>query len=231
MKDKYKLLSLLTLFGVLISGCGGGGGTSPSTGGGGTPTDTSLSFKIFPDNYFVNYDVSASLTGADNKGITYTGSISEKTLAETTFLSENAIPIETKINFTSSNGGFAAVIQNQYFGTNVSDRRYLGVNGVVETVSANTNTIPATGKIGDSGTVGTYTDNAGSISTLTWSIEDGFNGNAKLVFITTTNNSLGNLDNTFTTTYLIKPDGTRLSVELKTYNVNVDLEVTLSGDY
>jgi len=232
MYNKYKLLGTLTLLAVLISGCGGGGGgTSPNTGGSGNPTDTNLSFKLFPDNYFLNYNVSANLAGSDNKGNTYTGSSAENSLPETTFLSEYAIPIETIINFTASNVGFAAVTQNQYFGTNASDRRFLGVDGDITTVSANTFTIPTTAKIGDSGTAGTYTDNSGSISTLTWDIKDGFDGNAKLTLLTTTNDQLGNLDNTFSTTYLIKPDGTRLSVELKTFNVNVDLEVVLSGNY
>ncbi len=226
---KYKLVAVLTLISVFVAGCGGG---APSNAGGnGVPTDTNLSFELFPANYFVNYNAAANLNGLDNKGNVYTGSIAEKTLPETIFLGENAVPIEIQIDFTISNGGFASVTQNQYFGANVSDRRYLGVDGDITTVSANPNAIPATGKIGDFGTAGTYTDNTGSISTLTWRVEDGFNGNAKLVFITTTNDALGNLDNTFSTTYLIKPDGTRLSVELKTYNVNVDLEVSLSGDY
>ena len=228
--DKYKLFGTLTLLALLISGCGGGG-TSTNTGSGKNPTDTNLSFKLFPDNYFVNYDVAANLAGSDNKGNTYTGSIAENTLPETVFLSGNAIPIETVINFTASNGGFAAVTQSQYFGTNASDRRFLGIGGDITTVSASTFTIPTTAKIGESGTAGTYTDNSGAISTLTWDIKDGFDGKAKLILLTTTNTQSGNLDNTFSTTYLIEPDGTRLSVELQTFNENVDLEVVLSGDY
>ncbi len=232
MKTKaHKLLSTLTLVAALVSGCGGDNSTTTNAGGSGTPTDTSLDFNLFPDNYFTTYDVSATLAGSDNKGNTYTGSSSEKTLPTTTFLGESSTPIQSKIDFTISNGGFASVTQNQYFSTNATDRRFLGVDGNVVTVSANTNTIPLAAKIGDSGTVGTYTDNGSSVSTLTWRLEDGFNGNAKLTFSNTTNNQLGNLDNTFTTTYIIKPDGTRLSVEIKTFNVNVDLEVTLSGDY
>ncbi len=227
---KYKLLGAMVFLGVFISGCGGGG-TSPSAGGNGRPTDTNISFKLFPDNYFVDYDVSANLSGSDNKGNTYTGNITEKTLSKTTFLSNSAVPIETKINLAASNGGFAAVTQSQYYGTNANDRRFLGVDGDVTTVSATTFTIPTTAKIGDSGKAGVYTDNSASISTLTWKLEDGFNGKAKLIFLTETNDQLGTLDNTFSTTYLINPDGERVSIELKTFNVNVDLEVTLTGDY
>ncbi len=31
--------------------------------------------------------------------------------------------------------------------------------------------------------------------------------------------------------YLIKPDGSRLSVELKIFNANINTEVTLTGNY
>ncbi len=225
----YKLLGAFTLLGMLVSGCGGDNTKNPESGG--VPSDTSLDFELFPANYFSNYDASTSLSGSDNKGNTYVGSISEKTLPATMFLGKNALPIQSEISFTASNGGFASITQSQYFDANLNDIRLLGVDGNVGTVSATTNTIPPTAKIGDSGTAGTYTDNGGSVSTSTWRLEDGFNGNAKLIFSTMTHNPLGNLDNTFTTTRVIKPDGTRLSVELKTYNVNVDLEVILSGRY
>ncbi|HHH47276.1 MAG TPA: hypothetical protein ENK51_00080 [Gammaproteobacteria bacterium] len=227
--DKNKWLGVLIMLGVFVSGCGDS--TSPGPGGSGTPTDTNIDFNLFPDNYFADYAASANLTGSDNLGNTYTGNAAEKTLPETTFLGESAIPIEVKISFNASNGGFAAITQNQYFNTNASDRRFLGIDGDIVTVSASTAAIPATARIGDSGTAGTYTDNTGSTSTLKWSLEDGFNGNAKLIFLTSTTAPSGALDNTFTTTYLIQPDGTRLSVEIKTFNATVGMEVTLSGNY
>jgi len=226
-----KLFSILTLISILASGCGGGNGTSTNSGGNGSPTDINLDFKLYPDNYFTNYDVSASLTGSDNRGITLTGSISEKTLPTTTFLGESSIPIQTKMDFTASNGGFASATLDIHYGMNANDRRFLGIDGDVVTVSATTNTIPQTARIGDAGSVGVYIRNNNFETTLSWRLEDGLNGNAKLLFLDTTNNQSGELDNTFTTTYLIKPDGTRLSVQLITFNVNINTEVTLDGDY
>jgi len=217
---------------TLIS-CGGGGDGSPvlNTGGTGTPTDSNLNFQIFPANYFVDYNVSVNLSGSDNQGNTYTGDSSDKTLPAVMFLGENSIPIQSIINFTISNGGSGSAIENQHFGTVVNDRRYLGVDIDVVTVSATTTTIPPAAKIGDSGTVGTYIDNKAFVSIITWRLEDGLNGNAKLIIFNTTNNASDILDNTFTTTYIINPDGTRVSVEYKTFNDNVNLEVILSGTY
>ncbi|CAH1386351.1 hypothetical protein [Candidatus Nitrotoga sp. M5] len=206
-----------------------GDNSTNNTSGSSTPTN--IEFKFFPANYFTTYDVFTTLTGSDNHGNTYTGNTSDKTLTTSTFLGKNTIPIESKINFTVSHGGFAAVTQNQYFGINASDRRFLGVDGDVATVSATTNTIPITAKIGDSGTSGIYTDKDGFVSTITWQLSDGLNGNAKLVISNTTNDQFGSLDNTFTTTYIISTDGTRKSVEFKTFNMNVNLEVTLRGVY
>jgi len=229
MKYNFKTLMLVCL---LASGCGGGGnGTTPNSGASGNPTDTSIDFKLFPDNYFTSYDVSTPLTGSDNKGNTLIGNIIEKTLVTTTFLGESSIPVQVKMDFTASNGGFAVATLENHYNTNTNDRRFLGVSGDVVTVSATNNTIPQTAKIGDTGPVGIYVSNVNFESTLTWKLEDGFDGNAKLIFFDTTNNQAGDLDNTFTTTYLIKPDGTRLSVELVTFNDNVNLEVTLNGDY
>ncbi|HHI92056.1 MAG TPA: hypothetical protein ENK04_00870 [Gammaproteobacteria bacterium] len=228
---KYSV-NIFILISLLISGCGGGGNSTPNLSVGGLPTDTSIDFKLFPDNYFTNYDVSAALTGADNQGRTYTGNTTEKTLNETVFLGDPAIPVQTDMVFTISNGGFGAASLTSYYSVDAGDRRFLGSrNNNVETVSATTTPIPETANIGDAGVIGTYIDNSNAETSLSWKLEDGFNGNAKLVLSNVTNDQSGVLDNTFTTTYLIKPDGSRLSVELKTFNANINTEVTLTGNY
>ncbi len=209
----------------------GGNNTTKNPPGNGQPTDININFKLFPDDYFTGYDVYAALVGSNNKGQSYTGSITEKTLAVTTFLGESAIPVESKTEFTITNGGFGSATLKNYYSVNADDRRFLGVGGNIVTVSATTTPIPETARIGDSGMIGTYIDNANFETTLSWRLEDGFNGNAKLVLLNVTDKPSGDLDNRFTTTYLIQPDGSRLSVKLVTYNDNVNIEVTLEGDY
>jgi len=215
-----------------LYGCGGGGGGSAPTGTtGGTPTDTSIDFSLFPADYFTSYNVSADLTGNDNKGSTITGRITEQLQAQTTFMGAAALPVVAQTQFTASNGGFAAATVTSYFSTDASSRKFLGVSGdVVTASSSSTFVIPQTANIGDSGVMGTYTDNAGFVTSVTWRLEDGLNGNAKLVILNLTMNNAV-VDNTLTSTYLIQPDGTRLSVEIVTLNVNVSLIVTLRGTY
>jgi len=163
--------------------------------------------------------------------VNYTGSTSEKTLPSSTFLGTLSIPLETKIQFTASNGAFGTAVLNSHYSTDINNRKFLGVDGDITTVSANTTAIPQTAKIGDSGVIGTYVDDTGFESFLSWRLDDGQNGNAKLVLLNDTNNQSGTLDNTVTTTYLIEANGNRLSVELETFNVNVNTRVTFNGTY
>jgi len=202
-----------------------------SAGGKDKPTNTSISFKLFPSTYFTNYDVAADLAGTDSRGIKLVGHITEKTLSKTMFTGNMAIPIQTVTEFPALGMGFGTAIVNSYYNTIVSNRRFLGISGDITTVIATTTPIPITAKIGKSGKIGTYTNKRSFKTILSWQLNDGFNGKAKLTFLNTTNKPSGILDNTFKTTYLIHPDGKRDSVELEIYNDTIKLTVTLKGDY
>lgn len=235
MKNISGLLILTAA--LLLSACGsGGGGTTTNTGGGnGTPTDTSIDFNLFPSNFFTSYDVSADLSGTFSSSLSsdvaVTGSITEKIQAQSTFSGQAAIPFLVTITFTSPTVFGTAVITN-YYNMDVNNRRFLGSEDDVISSAVTTPTvIPATARIGDSGNVGVYVDTDGLKSTITWRLEDGFNGNAKLIVLNKTNKASGAPDNTATTTYLIQPDGTRLSVELVTFNETTKATNTLSGAY
>lgn len=187
-------------------------------------------FKLFPNNYFTTYNISIKLSGSDNFGNSYSGGIIEKTLAKTTFLGKTAIPVQTIMSFVMSSGYGMATLNN-YYSPKVKDKHFLGVSGDLDTVTANTSAIPNTAKIGSSGTVGEYIDKRNFKTLLTWRLEDGGSNKAKLILINKTYKPSGVLDNTFTTTYLIKSNGKRLSVEYETFNVNVNVKVTLKGTY
>jgi len=223
----YKSFIVFVIMIILLSGC-----VDTSDSEEGENTGSNVDFRLFPSNYFTDYDVSANLVGSDSRGYILTGSITERTLPISTFLGEDSVEIEIKTEFTASNNaGVALATVNSHYNTDTNNRRFLGVSSDVETVSATTSVIPQTAKIGDSGSIGVYISNASFETTLSWRLEDGLNGNAKLIFSDTTNNQSGDPDNTFTTTYLIRPDGTRLSVQLETYSVGANLRVVLSGDY
>ncbi len=229
---------LIFTIALLLSGCGssGGGSTATGTGGGsGTPTDTTIDFSLFPPTFFTSYDVSADLSGTFSNGINpdvaVTGSVTEKIQAQSTFSGQAAIPFLTTTIFTSSIAFGTAVITN-YYNMDAANRRFLGSeDDVTSTALTTPAVIPKTARIGDSGGVGVYVDVDGLKSTISWRLDDGFNGKAKLVILNKTNKASGAPDNTTTTTYLIQADGTRLSVELVTFNETVKVTNTLSGDY
>ncbi len=224
-KQKYFLVSLLMVGTYFFAH------TAVFAANKAKPTSTSIEFKLFPSNYFTDYDVSASLTGSDSRGINLTGNIVEKLLPRTAFLGTRASPIQTTTEFFAMGMGFGTAIVTSYYSTNVNARRFLGVSGDITTVKATTTDIPVRAKIGQSGIIGTYIDKRKFTSTLSWQLEDGFNGQAKLIFLNTTNKPSGDLDNTFKTTYLIQENGKRESVELETYNDTIKITVTLKGRY
>lgn len=224
-ENKFLLISLFAL-GIYFVGP-----NMALAGSKGKPTKTNINFKLFPGNYFTDYDVSASLTGTDNSRAKFTGSISEKALPKKTYMGKMAVPIQSVTEFVASNMSFGVATLNSYYSTKVNDRRFLGVSEDITTVTATTKPIPVTAKIGDSGTIGTYIDKRSFKTSLSWKLENGFNGKAKLIILNVTNKPSGVLDNTFKTTYLIQTNGKRESVELETYNDTVNIRVTLKGKY
>lgn len=217
---KYLILFAL----ILIQGCSSSGGDST------TPTDPNTSFSIFPTNYFTSYNKTISLSGSDNAGNNYTLIYSEQTSAQTTFLGTAAIPILTQLQFTNTTtGGILNVTDNSYFSTSASDRHYLGEDGDTPTVSAVTTAIPQTAVIGAFGVIGTYTDNAGDVESSSWRLEDGGNGNAKLLLLFNYKDQFGNSTGSETQTFVIDTNGNRLSMTAVLYYSDTGLTLTLSG--
>ncbi|HEB54759.1 MAG TPA: hypothetical protein ENI98_00355 [Gammaproteobacteria bacterium] len=234
MKNISRLLILTAA--LFISACSSSSGTATGSGSGnGTPTDTTTDFNLFPPDFFSSYDVSADLSGTFSDGVNpdvdVTGVLTEKIQAQSVFSGQAAIPFLMTTSFTSSIAYGTAVITN-YYSIDADNRRFLGSeDDVVSTAATTPAVLPKTGRIGDSGDVGVYIDDDGFESTITWRLEDGFDGKAKLIILNKTNNAAGAPDYTTTTTYLIQPDGTRLSVELVTFNETVKMTITLGGDY
>lgn len=229
LQDKSKRLLLVTLFVIGVNILTQGSIAFAASKD--KPTNPSINFKLFPSNYFTSYDVSASLTGSDSRGMQLAGSIKEKTLPKANFMGSFAIPITVETEFTAFGVGFGLAIVTSHYNSVVNNRRFLGVSGDITTIKATTTPIPVTAKIGESGVTGTYIDKRNFKTKLSWQLADGFNGKAKLILLNETKKPSGVLDNRFKTTYLIHPNGTRESVELETYNDTIKLTVTLMGKY
>ncbi len=217
MKNYFFLLAL-----IIIQGCSSGGGDSS------TPA---TSFSLFPPNYFTSYNETIIFSGSDSTGDLYTLTLSEQTSAQTTFLTEAAIPILTDIQLTNtSSGGVINITQNSYFSTSATDRRFLGTDGgLTETVSAVTKVIPQTAVIGASGVIGTYTDNAGDVESSSWRLEDGLNGRAILIYQFTYTDQSGSPTGSETQTFLIDESGNRLSVTVVFFDTASGVTITLRG--
>lgn len=223
-KQVFSILKKITLLLVLAaSGCGGGGGGS-------TPTDTNIDFPTFPQNYFSSYNKTMTLNGSDTTGDRHTLVVSEQTVSQTTFLSTSAIPIQQQLQATNnSTGGISNGIGNMYFTISASDRHFIGDDGDSVTVSSTTTAIPQTARIGDFGVVGEYIDNAGDKKTVSWRVDDGFNGKAKLVLLFDLEDQYGNFYASETQTFLIDQTGNRLSMDVVGYYANSGITVTLKG--
>ena len=220
----FSILKKITpLLLLAMVGCGGGGASS-------TPTDTSIDFATFPQNYFSSYNKTMTLTGSDTTGDRYTLVVSEQTLPQTTFLSTSAIPIQQQLQITNnSTGGVTNDIGNIYYTISASDRHYIGDDGDSVTVSSTTTAIPQTARIGDFGVVGEYIDNAGDKDTVSWRLDDGFNGNAKFVILINSEDQYGSFTGSETQTYLIDQTGNRLSLDVIIYYADSGIAVTLKG--
>jgi hypothetical protein len=232
MFNKYKLI-IISLGIALLSACGsGGGGGDASSTPAPVPTDTNIAFQSFPPSHFsAGYKETYQLTGNDTAGGTYTATISVTTLAQSTFNSQPAIPVQSLVNITNtSTGAFVTGTGTSYFSVDSASRMYLGFtdsDGITHT-AVSLNVIPQSAKIGDFGTVGTYTG-ASESTQIIWQLTNANNGLANQVLSETTMIS-GNLEFSEETSYVIDQSGNRKSVTAKIYYADSGITITLSGN-
>lgn len=226
IRKPLRLIAFIILSQVLITGCGS---EDSSTA---TIPDPGIEFPSFPSGLFTEgLANTTNYTGTGSDGSRWEATISEQTLAQSTFLGQPAIPILKELQLTNtSTGGTIPAISTEYYTTVPNDRHYLGFrNSETETVTAVTSAIPLTAKIGDSGIIGTYTDNAGAISEQTWRLEDGLNGRAKRVVITTEKDQSDTVTSIITLTNIIETNGNLIASNLVIEFINLGLTLTFDG--
>lgn len=222
LMNKYLILFVL----LIIQGCSSGGGDST------TPTDPNTVFQSFEAGVFTaGFTETINYTGTDTAGGVWSGTVSEQTQPQSTFLGQPAIPILVQVQLTNSaNGAVLSTTGTNYWSTSASDRHYLGYSDTSSTtVSATTTAIPETVKIGDFGVVGTYTDNAGSVVVQTWRLDDGSNGLANIIRLITEKDQFGNLVTSSTSTTLIDTSGKTISRTLVQFFADSGETLTLNG--
>ena len=222
-----RLMLALTVAGIALINIGcSSGGDAPSS------TDPNTVFQMRTAGDFVpGYTETTNYTGSDTVGGTFTAVFSQQTLEESTFLGVPAIPVLGQLQLTStSDGGFVSVIVTGYYSTSIDDLHYLGsTSSTTSTVSSNTEALPLTAKIGDFGVVGTYTDNAGNTSVQSWRVDDGSNGNADVVVLSTETDQFGNFVSSSVTTTKIDVNGNTLSSTIVLFFADSGITLTLTS--
>ena len=221
-----RLILTLALVGTALVSVGCSSDDAPPA------TDPATVFQLFEAGSFTaGFTETSNFTGTDTAGGVWSGTISEQTQSQSTFLGQPAIPILAQVQLTNSaNGAIISNIGTGYWSTSASDRRYLGYSdSSTATVSATTAAIPETAKIGDFGVVGTYTDNSGSVDVQSWRLDGGTSGQAKIVQLSTEKDQFGNLEVSSTSTAVIDTSGKTLSRILVLFFADTGVTLTLSG--
>lgn len=214
--------------------CGGGGGSSSSTSD--TPTDTSIVFSTFPSTYFGgNYSSTYTLNGSFSNGDNVRATWNIQSGSTTSFNSQSVTTIDQLLSITNTTtSATSGGLSETYYSTDTNNLTLLGGYRTIDGVSSmatSTTVIPLSGTIGDFGMVGNYTLSDGTSSSITWALEDGFNGKAKLVTTTTIRDSSNALYATEVDKWLITQDGARESVSVTvTYHQSNNLTLTMSGN-
>jgi len=218
-------LSIAVLLLTVLSGCGGGGGGADFV-----PTDPNTIFEIEkPGGQSIGSSDSYTLSGTDSDGDHWTLSMSSQVQADTTFLGEPVSPIFSIVQLKySPTGGIANASGTSYYKYEADGFYFIGDSGDTTTIASTTNLVPYAVKIGDLGEIGTYTDNVGDVTTMTWEISDGGNGLANLTVRSTTLDQFGNLFGSEVQTVLINPDGTVVSRNITLSYFDLELTIEFS---
>ena len=227
----FVLLGLIVI--LPLAGCGGGE-SSPSTSN--TPTDTSIIFSTFPSTYFGgNYSASYSLSGSFSTGENATGTWSIQSGSKTSYNSQSVTTIDYLLSLTNTtSGATSSTLAEEYYATNLYNRTLIGqytATDGVSSIATSTKNIPLLITIGDFGMVGSYSLSDSKSSSITWSLENGFNGKAKLVLTEIVKDTSNVLFSTEVHSWTITQDGTRESVQVTvTMHQSGNLTLTMTGN-
>lgn len=202
-----------------------------SCGDSSTSANPDSEFDIFPSSMFVTgTNKITNFTATDSNENSYTLILSEQTLADSQFLSQTAITIMSQLHLTNlSTGASISSFMTSFFSTSATERRFIGFStSQSATVSAETSIIPQTAKIGDFGSVGTYTDNVGNVTTKSFRVENGGNGNGKVVILTIERDQFEAILLTEAITTLIDPNGNILSQAIVLFFADSDVTLTFN---
>ena len=196
--------------------------------------DNTTEFRLFPAGYFsTGYREEYNMSGSSTNGETHTGTFLVLTQSNETFNGTQAVSVLSQADWidVSTNAAFSSVIEEKYT-TNANDRRRLGSENVLTTVintATGNDVIPQTAEIGDSGTIGVYSDAFGNTEAITWELESAGSNRAALTFNTNVNDVNNNLIFSNEITYEITANGNRQSLTQSFFNPLLNITTDWTG--
>lgn len=156
------------------------------------------------------------LTGENPAGEPLTGQFSIVTLEPTTFNGVNTIPIESTLEFENINTGETAkTITTDYYIVSDTTVSYIGItNDQATALPERVNQIPTTLSIGDSGSLGAFSYNTGTIQVITWRLASAEAENAKLIINQNIIDAAGSSNDVIEREITINQAGERLAVKV-----------------
>ncbi len=222
---RWPLLFVVVLSSLSL-GCGGSGSDSSVS------ENDELSFGLFqPGVFSAGFSESYDITGSDAQGQTYSGRFSYQTQPETTFNGEVAIPVVQTLEFTNVQTGATSIgVGTEFYSVDANSVRLVGLTTDTVTItSATPVAVPLTAKVGQSGAVGTYLDNAGNTRVGSWRLERGEGSTARYVTLVSTTDQSGNVIETSEFASVVDTSGNRQSAEVRINNVSLGVSLVLSG--
>jgi hypothetical protein len=165
-----------------LAGCGGGGngGTAPIP----TPVGTTVNLAAFK-SVFLGASAGATYTfptlvGTDLQGNTWSGSHSLVADGAATFENQSITKSRNLLNIHSNNST-TNNLTSMYF--QVADHSIYKIiaDPAIEYLPSTQTLLPDIPKVGDSGTLGSFTSSVATPTTMTWALNADFNGASILV--------------------------------------------------
>lgn len=211
-----------------LAGCGGGGNGGTATVS--TPMGTTVSMTAFKSVFLgtstgATFNFSA-LVGTDLQGHTWSGSYTLVADGAATFENQNITKSRNLLNIHSDTS-ITNNLTSMYF--QIADHSFYKIiaDPAIEFLPTTQTSLPDNPKVGDSGTLGTFTSNVATPTTMTWALNPEVNGSSILVLSSSfkTGSTSGPTE---IFSYHLDPSGvpTKVMIQLN----NGTTTVTLSGD-
>ena len=210
----FKSLLIMLIVSFTFSGCGGDDSTNSTT----TPTNQKT-YQLFPNGYFsTGFREEYSITGTDESGAVFArGTRLELAQQTKTFDNQQVIPILVQHDWTDINLGAevtTSVLSNYSTG---NELRLIGEENLLDgitSIGSNLSIIPSNAKVGDSGSIGSYVDNIGNTTEITWRLEAGTGDFAKVFIKSVIKDSAGTILFVGDGGYVIDESGNRQSITI-----------------